>query len=196
MSSSSGTRPSLIAGARSHSEEAWSKIALIYSPLIAAWGRRLGASPEQSEDLCQEVFSAAARGLASFQSDGRSGSFRGWLWRITYRKWIDSYRQRKEFPEPIGGSTAALHMEQFAAPEEIELPEQSNPEWIQGVMARAMNLVRTEFQDRHWQAFWKSAVEGTPIDQIATELGMSQANVRQVRSRILRRLRVVLGDTN
>lgn len=196
MPSSSNTRPSLIAGAKAHSDEAWSRIVLIYSPLIAAWGRRLGATPEQCDDLCQEVFSAAAKGLASFQSDGRSGSFRGWLWRITYRKWIDNHRQTKDFPDPIGGSTAALVLEQFAAPEENELPEQSNPELIQGVLARAMNVVQGEFQDRHWQAFWMSAVEGTAVDQIATKLDMTQANVRQIRSRILRRLRVVLGDAS
>ncbi|XZE46585.1 RNA polymerase sigma factor [Pirellulaceae bacterium SH467] len=193
MPSSSGTRSSLIAGARARSEEAWSQIVSIYSPLIVAWGRRLGATPEQCDDLCQEVFSAASKGFASFQSDGKSGSFRGWLWRITYRKWIDSYRKTLDAPGPVGGSTAALRLEQLPAPDD-ESQEWSHPEWIQGLVDRAMRLVQSEFQERHWRAFWMSAVEGKPADQIAAALDMSPSNVRQIRSRILRRLRSVMGD--
>lgn len=183
----------MIAGAKARSEEAWSQIVLIYSPLIMAWGRRLGATPEQCDDLCQEVFSAAAKGLDLFQADGKSGSFRGWLWRITYRKWIDGYRKARDVPSPVGGSTAALRMEQIPIPED-ESQEWSHPEWIQGVLARAMRLVQSEFQERHWSAFWMSAVEGKPADQIAMTLGMSPSNVRQIRSRVLRRLRNVMGD--
>ena len=59
---------------------------------------------------------------------------------------------------------------------------------------RVLELVRGEFEERTWQAFWRAAVEGqTPAD-IATDLGMSPAAVRKAKSRVLRRLREEIGD--
>src|SRR6218665_2279149 len=95
MTSSSGTRPSLIRQAQARSDVAWEQLVQLYTPLILAWGRKLGATSDQCDDLCQEVFTAASRQIGSFRGDGVHGSFRGWLWKITYRKWIDRYRREK-----------------------------------------------------------------------------------------------------
>jgi len=57
-----------------------------------------------------------------------------------------------------------------------------------------LELVRGEFEERTWQAFWRAAVQGQAPADIATDLGMSPAAVRKVKSRVLRRLREELGD--
>jgi RNA polymerase sigma-70 factor (ECF subfamily) len=55
-------------------------------------------------------------------------------------------------------------------------------------------LIRPEFEERTWQAFWRSAVEGHPTDLIAAELGISAVTVRVARSRVLGRIRAEAGD--
>jgi hypothetical protein len=42
--------------------------------------------------------------------------------------------------------------------------------------------------------FWRSVNDGIPTDVVAIQLQMTSASVRQSRSRILRRLRVIMGD--
>jgi RNA polymerase sigma-70 factor (ECF subfamily) len=67
---------------------------------------------------------------------------------------------------------------------------------INGALLRATNLVRNEFQDSHWQAFWQSVIERQSTELVSQRLSMTPAAVRQARSRILRRLRIVMGDLN
>ena len=53
-------------------------------------------------------------------------------------------------------------------------------------LARQM---QRDFEERTWQAFWKTAVEHKTAPQAAEELGMSVAAVYMAKSRVLRRLR-------
>ena len=59
---------------------------------------------------------------------------------------------------------------------------------------RALDLVRGEFEDRTWQAFWLTAVEGRAPAALTAELDMSTAAIRQCKSRVLRRLKAEMGD--
>ena len=55
-------------------------------------------------------------------------------------------------------------------------------------------MVRGEFEERTWQAFWQTVVEGrSPVD-LAADLGVSPAAVRMAKSRVLRRLKEAFGD--
>ncbi len=60
-------------------------------------------------------------------------------------------------------------------------------------MRRALDQVRAEFEDRSWQAFWRVAVDGRRAADVAAELKISVNAVYVARSRILRRLRDILG---
>jgi RNA polymerase sigma-70 factor (ECF subfamily) len=57
-----------------------------------------------------------------------------------------------------------------------------------------LDLVRAQFEDRTWQAFWKVAVENASPADVAGQLGMTPTSVRQAKSRVLRRLKVELGE--
>jgi RNA polymerase sigma-70 factor (ECF subfamily) len=68
------------------------------------------------------------------------------------------------------------------------------PEQVTGLYHRALELVRGEFEERTWQMFWQTVVDGrTPAD-VAADLGVSAAAVRQAKSRVLRRLKEEAGD--
>jgi RNA polymerase sigma-70 factor (ECF subfamily) len=51
-----------------------------------------------------------------------------------------------------------------------------------------------EFEERTWQAFWRTAVDGRSAADVGAELGMTPGAVRVAKSRVLHRLREELGD--
>ena len=55
--------------------------------------------------------------------------------------------------------------------------------------SRTIPLIRSEFEEQTWRAFWLSAVEGRDSPSVAAELGMSPVAVRIAKSRVLARLR-------
>jgi RNA polymerase sigma-70 factor, ECF subfamily len=200
MASTSGTHPSLIGRVQEHDPEAWLRLVEIYTPLVMSWCQRLGCDRHTSEDIAQETFFAASRSVGSLRRDGATGSFRRWLWQITKNKLIDLRRRYPVSRIPAGGSTAAMQLLQIAenkqsdAPERIPDCDPSSPDMLRELIFKALALVRVEFQESSWQAFWRSAIDGLPTEVVANELGTTQASVRQSRSRILRRLRTELGD--
>ncbi len=53
----------------------------------------------------------------------------------------------------------------------------------------ALELIRAEFEERTWQAFWRTAVNERSSPEVAAELGMTKHAVRQAKCRVVRRVR-------
>ena len=68
------------------------------------------------------------------------------------------------------------------------------PEIESELTRRALNLIQTEFEERSWLAFWRSAVDGHATTAIADDLGMTAKAVRQAKYRVLRRLREEMDE--
>ena len=79
-------------------------------------------------------------------------------------------------------------------PEQLDEGDESEQIEYRTLVHRAMKQVRSEFEARSWQAFWRTTVDGIGVAQVAEELQMNKATVRQHRSRVLRRLRQQLGE--
>jgi RNA polymerase sigma-70 factor (ECF subfamily) len=62
------------------------------------------------------------------------------------------------------------------------------------LFARTLALIREEFEERTWTAFWQTAVDGRAPKDVAADLSMSPGAVRVAKSRVLHRLREELGD--
>ena len=75
----------------------------------------------------------------------------------------------------------------------IGSPRRSESEAEKILSQRAVELVRAEFEQRTWEAWWKTAVEGRPAADVAAEMGMSLAAVYKAKSRVLLRLRQELA---
>jgi RNA polymerase sigma-70 factor, ECF subfamily len=74
--------------------------------------------------------------------------------------------------------------------------EESSPKRGDGggeVLMRAAELIRGDFEERTWQAFWLSTVENLPSDEISVRLSMTANAIRQARFRVLARLREFVG---
>src|SRR5262245_52326479 len=182
------TSPTLVEGVRRGDTGAWDRLARLYGPLVYAWCRRASLQPADAEDVLQEVFVTVAARIGEFRHGGESDTFRGWLWTITRFKIGDWLRRQARHPVGAGGSEALERLAQTPEP-----PEQE-PVGPSGLHQRALELVRGEFEERTWWAFWRVVVEGGDPAGVAADLGMSRNAVYVARSRVLRRLREVLGE--
>jgi RNA polymerase sigma-70 factor (ECF subfamily) len=195
--SGSGTPPtatsrSLLDRARADDPTAWERLVALYAPLVLAWARRGGLRDQDAADVCQEVFGAVAAHLGRFRKERPGDTFRGWLRRITRSKVADHFR-RQGRDAAAGGSEAQRRLAQLPEPPPHD-DEADGGAAEAGLVGRALELVRSCFEDRTWQAFVRTAVEGRSPKEVAGELGMSPGAVRVAKSRVLHRLREELGD--
>jgi acyl carrier protein len=79
-------------------------------------------------------------------------------------------------------------------PEPPDFSQPSHQAGSDGLLSRrALELVRAEFENRTWEAFWRTAVDGQAPADVAEDLGMSLHAVYKAKSRVLRRLRQELN---
>ncbi len=187
------TDTSLIAGVQALDPGAWHQLSVLYGPLIYGWARRAGLHNEDAADVTQEVFRAVAAGAPQLQHGRPGDTFRGWLWTVTRNKLRDFWRGRADRPLALGGTDAQellLHVAENNSGSQPALSAEAN-----GLLRRAVELVRAEFEQRSWDAFWQVTIEGRAAADVARDLGMTANAVYVARSRILRRLRDLLpGD--
>jgi RNA polymerase sigma-70 factor (ECF subfamily) len=161
--------------------EAWDRFVQLYTPLLYHWARGAGLRREDAADLVQEVLVLLVRKMPEFQYDRRK-SFRAWLRTITLNKWRE---KRRRTPSALAAGADAL--EELAAPDEMAAFEEA--EYRRVLVQQALRVLREEFPDRTWQAFWRYAVEGQDAAVVAEALGLRVASVYAARSRVVARLR-------
>lgn len=80
----------------------------------------------------------------------------------------------------------------------LVLPEQDLPEDsaadLGALYCRALELVRGEFEECTWNAFWRVTIDGHDPGDVASDLGVTPAAVRKAKSRVLHHLCEEIGD--
>ena len=183
---------SLLERVRSNDPRAWERLLGLFQPLVRYWCARGGLGPEDAEDVTQEIFSAVARSLPGFRRDRPGDTFRGWLRVITRNQLRLFHRLNHGRPRAVGGSEALENLREIEDP--LPLPGEDEEFEIDQVYRRVLEQVRGEFEERHWLAFWLTAIEGRTPASIAAELDMTVGNIRQAKSRVLRRIKLEVGD--
>ena len=164
----------------------------LYSPLVYHWCRAARLPPDDAADLLQEVFQSVVTALGAFDHEGQGRSFRGWLRTITQNKLRDYFRRRKRTPSATGGSEQDYLLALAEAP---AADGSTNEQAEKRLLLRSdLQLVRMEFEETTWQAFWRVTIGGHDAATVATELGISRAAVYTAKSRVLSRLRQALAD--
>ena len=190
---SSSTSISLLRRARERDPEAWTRLAKLYTPLVYRWSRQSGLQSTDGADVVQEVFRSVAAKIEDFHMDEPNSSFRGWLWTITRNEVRLHYRKHRNRPQVAGGTEANNLLQQH--PDLLEQDsEPSGFDSRKSLMHRALQLVRQDFNEQTWRAFWRLAIDGQSATEVAEDLGMNAAAVRQAKYRVLCRLREELDS--
>jgi RNA polymerase sigma-70 factor (ECF subfamily) len=188
MSTSPETRASLLVRLRQHDDvAAWGEFVEIYQPLILRMAQRSGLQEADANEVLQEVLTRVARAVPTWQDSGHRGSFRSWLARVTRNLVIQFFRDRRRWPRTSDHSGVRRLVEGQADPRDDD-------QWFDLELQRqhfvcAARRIRDRFEPATWQAFWRTAVENEPIDEVARQLGMTRGAIYIARSRVMSQLR-------
>jgi RNA polymerase sigma-70 factor (ECF subfamily) len=190
---SNATRASLISRVRCQESRAWDELVELYGPLIAHWCYRFELDSHSAADCIQDVFAAVSRALPTYDAKKSHGAFRSWLWTITRNKIYDQLRRNRLSSLPQGGTSAMKKLKEIPDLQDSDAEPSSAAE-LKSLVSRALDQIRCEFEPRSLEIFMRSVIDQVATDLVAVEFKIQSASVRQVRSRILRRLRQQLGD--
>ena len=182
-------------GAQNGDGASWKRLVALYSPLVYGWCRDGGLPPGDAADVLQEVFLAVWQGRNGFAHDRKGQSFRGWLRIIARNKIADSFRVRSARGVAAGPQYA---LDGLAAPADSSngscgSGSGNEQQRVRQMLDRALETVRADFEPATWRTFQLSVLQERPTAEVAGDLGMTAAAVRQAKYKVLRRLREELG---
>lgn len=169
--------------------EAWREFVQLYGPVVYRFARTRGLQDADAADLMQDVLRSVARTAPRMEYDPRKGTFRGWLYTVTRNKIYNFLSSQRNRPRASGDSDAHERLDSAPAREEEGPDADWEKEYQRRLSARAMELVRDEFQPNTWAAFWQTAVDGKPAAEVGAALKMTPGAVYVAKSRVLARLR-------
>lgn len=187
------TSLTLLQRVRAKDRNAWTVFAQLYGPVLYRWARVFGLQDADAADVAQDVLMVAAGKIEAFQRDQPGQSLRGWLRTITKNKCRDLLRARQRQATATGGTDAQLMLGKIADESNGEGADERNDD--DGVDAEAsvvhaaVELLKADFEERTWQAFVQTSVEGRKASDVAADLKMSVGSVYTAKSRVLSRLR-------
>jgi RNA polymerase sigma-70 factor, ECF subfamily len=185
---------SLLRLALDEDREAWDRIVLLYSPLVERWCRRRHLEGDEVQDVGQDVFLTLYLNLNQFKKERPDHSFRKWLRTLTENKVTDYLR--KKFQNPVhyvaGWPEGAGPPDLIDAEPEPETEDENHSERLV-VLRRCLEVVRSEFEPRTFEAF-RLVADGKSPAEVALALSMTTGAVYTARSRVTKRLREMLGE--
>ncbi|MEZ6129747.1 MAG: sigma-70 family RNA polymerase sigma factor [Planctomycetaceae bacterium] len=165
----------------------WEQLVELYTPLIRIWIRRYSSSPQEADDVIQDVLAVVVRRLPDFER-ARPGSFRTWLRTITVNCLRDSWKKQRLRPVVAGGSDFQQVLEQLSDPHS-ELSRLWNDEHDQHVLQSLLTRLRPTVPDQTWQSFFRVAMTGEAVEAVAADLGITVNSIYIARSRVMAKLR-------
>ena len=168
----------LVERCRTGDMEAFGALYREQSPRLLALARRMGGSPEEGEDLLQEIFLQAYRKLDSFKGDSSIGT---WLYRLALNHCLDHVRGRRARMDKV---TETLDSEASFEP----------------VARRATPIARIDLDraierlpDGCREAFVLHDVEGFDHKEVGRLLGIAEGTSKSQVFKARMKLRAMLG---
>ena len=165
------------------SDDDWKQLLDVYGELLRGWLARSGVASADHDDLIQEVLIVVVRRVSEFEHRG-PGAFRAWLRRILANHILKYFRDRAP-------SAPSIDLDAIAAKDSV-LGREWDREHDEYLAARALRMVEGDFTPKTWEAFTRHVLDGRPIREVASELGLSMNSVLLAKSRVLKRLRAEL----
>jgi RNA polymerase sigma-70 factor (ECF subfamily) len=183
MAESLQTRPSLLVRLRDpQDQEAWRTFLDLYAPLIYGFGRKSGLQDADAADLTQIVLQAVNTSIGGLDYEPAKGTFRGWLFGVA-RNQLGKWRRSQRQPQGTGDTE---NLEQLAAhPAPDGVADWWETEYKRQRFLVAAQRVRPHVKEDAWHAFWQTAVEGKPANDVATELNIKLGALYTAKSRVL-----------
>lgn len=182
------TRASLLVQIRDAANAvAWKEFVELYGPVVYGFARKRGLQDADAADVMQDVMRSVSSSIGRLEYDRDQGTFRGWLFTVTRNKVFNFLSARRVRPQGSGDTTTNRLLDTHAdANDESDAWEL---EYQRRLAARAMERVKSEFQENTWRAFRLTAIEGVPAAEAAQQVGLTPGAIYVAKSRVLARLK-------
>jgi RNA polymerase sigma factor (sigma-70 family) len=173
----------LVAAVREGSEEAFEALYRRYRPSIVAYVRSMCRDHARAEDVAQEAFMSALRGL---RTSDKEIAFRPWLYEIAKNACIDHMRRAGRSPE------VSIDSEDFSPQEEGRISQSVSGTDAEVARRKELESLQMAFGDlpeSQHQILVMREFEGLSYDRIGSRMGLSRPAVESLLFRARRTLR-------
>lgn len=181
------TRKSLIERVLAGDEESWDTFYASYSRLIYAIGERSGLSPDDCQDMIQDVMRTIFNNKDRFRYDSSAGKFRSYLTGIVKHKVGDFYRSRND---------RLLEIDPEKADEQEDpdnrLDAVCEEEWKNHILDVALMELRQKVEPETFDAFQMYVLQELGPKVVAEALSISESAVYVYKNRCVKHLRTII----
>ena len=192
------TSLSLLENACKGDKEAWNRFVQVYTPMVYSNLRRRGLSETDAADVSQDVFAKLFQKLDKFDADHPKASFRGWLATVVKNTCMSHFRNENKAIKASGGTD--MHQMLKQAPANFDDEILNDEDFLQTasddemLVKQAVAIIKDDFEENTWKAFWMTAIDERSSSEVAEELGKSNAAIRKAKQRVMDRLKETLAD--
>lgn len=185
------TRHSLIQRLQDPGDDAaWEEFASIYRPIIVRIALRKQLQFDDAEDLAQQVLMLVLKNISKWKSDPTRARFRTWLQTVVRNATMNELARRPK-DQASGGTNSLQQLNQC--------PDKADSlwfdlEWQRETLRWVARQVRGEFEPTTWTAFWETAIEQLPAQEVAQRIGKSIGAVYIARSRVMQRIKQRIAE--
>ncbi len=181
------TQPSIFSRLRANPESTeWDTFCDRCSPVVFSVAMAHGLSEPDARDAVQDVMLRLYKNMGHFRYDPARGRFRNYLYTITLNVVRAQLADRARRAKPL--EPAQL----YAVHNPKEIWER---EWRANELRAGLQAVAKEVEPKTFQAFQLFVLEEWSTEKVARFLGLSRQSVYQAKSRVIRKLREHLADT-
>lgn len=172
---------------------AWAEFLGIYQPVVMRMARRRDLQDADAQDVMQQVFLSIAKSIEGWVPGDLQPPFRAWLTTIARNAITKALARRPR--DAATGSTSVMELLE-SQPDPRETTAEILAEARQELVRWAAEQIRSEFSAATWNAFWRTAIEGVPIAEVAKSTGSSAGAVYVARYRVIARLKEKVSEVS
>ena len=186
------TSLSLIARLQELGDEAsWAEFLRLYEPVVYRIARRRGLQEADAQDVVQQVFVSVSRSIEDWRGGVHPCSLRAWLTAIVRNAVLKSLtRQPRDQPARTSSVMDLLR----EIPDRDEAASHFEIETQREIVRRAAEQIRAEFTRETWAIFWRTAIDGVSIAEVADSMKRTPGSIYVARHRVLERLKVAVQE--
>lgn len=181
------TRHSLIVRLKDQRNDlAWTEFVRAYEPFLLRLVLKQGTPERHAADVVQQLLITIAKSVEAWTPDGKAASFRRWLGRVARNVVIKFMTRERRQITGQGGSDFLALIEDIT---DTSINAEQVRQYEQELILWAAEMVRGEFRENSWRAFWETQVEGRSVADVAAELEVTTGGIYMSRSRVFARIR-------
>ena len=165
---------------------AWTEFLGIYQPVVFRMARRRGLQDADAQDVMQQVFLSISKSIEGWIPGDLQPPFRAWLTTIARNAITKALTRRPR--DAATGSTSMVELLD-AQPDPQATTAEILAEARKELIRWATEQIRSEFSEATWNVFWRTAIEGVPIAEVAKSTGRSAGAVYVARYQVIARLK-------